>query len=176
MTIQIMAQITDTLRIATEGTFVYLPLQNQAGIAGFGLGEFYNFGLLNGPLIHAQVSWDTEIAEAGTWCFADDFQVGEGYFSNDFRSNDALFSGFNQNAEATTGRYQLRPDEALYFPNNNGNNDVNLRNDVVLYTNIVSATVDRLLPDSIRLVARVHHENFFEYNQGNPRPGGTSSG
>ena len=164
MTIQVMAQITDNLRVATEGTFVYLPIQNQAGIAGFGLGEFYNFGLMNGPLVHAQVAWDTEIAG---WhvVFADDFEVGVGFLANDFRSNDALFTGFNTNAEAITGRYELRPNEEFFFPNNN-QNDLNNRNDVVLYTNIVSATADRLLPDSIRLSVRLYHENFW-YNQGN---------
>jgi hypothetical protein len=166
MTIQVMAQITDNLRVATEGTFVYLPIQNQAGIAGFGLGDYYNFGLFNGPIVHAQVAWETEIAGWNV-VFADDFQVGQGYFSNDFQNNDVLFSGWNTNAQAVAGRYQLRPDQGFFFQNSNNNNrQINFRNDIIVYTNTVSASVDRLLPDSIRLNARIYHENFW-YNQGN---------
>ncbi|HEY3900160.1 MAG TPA: hypothetical protein VGM54_16245 [Chthoniobacter sp.] len=166
MTVQIMAQINDNLRLATEGTFVYLPFQNQVGVAGFGLGEFYNFGLFNGPIVHAQVSWDTQIAGWNV-VFGDDFQIGDGYFSNNFQSDDVLFTGWNTNDQAVAGRYELRPDEGYYFPNQNPNDrQVDFRNDVVVYTNTISVGVDRLLPDDIRFSARLYHENFW-YNQGN---------
>jgi hypothetical protein len=98
--------------------------------------------------------------------FADDFQVGEAYFSNDFQSNDVLFSGFNTNDQAAVGRYELRPDEGFTFQDSNNDDRDRFRNDVVVITNTVSANVDRLLPDSIRLAVRVYHENFW-YNQGN---------
>jgi hypothetical protein len=78
-----------------------------------------------------------------------------------------LFTGWNQNDVARTGRYELRPNEGDFFQEPHTNDrQINFRNDVVVYTNTVSATMERLLPDSIRLVARVYHENFW-YNQGN---------
>jgi hypothetical protein len=173
ITIDIMAQITETLRIATEGTFVYLPIQNQAGIAGFGLSDFYNFGLVSGPLAHAQLAWDTQI---GGWnvVFRDDFQVLAALFSNDFRSDDPLFEGGNFNDQAVAGRYILRPEQGYIFQREGPvNEQVNFRNNVVVYTNTVSAGVDRLLPGTIRLTARAYHQDVW-YNQGTSNDSVTS--
>ncbi|MEI9896286.1 MAG: hypothetical protein WDN28_21090 [Chthoniobacter sp.] len=50
MTIDVLAQLTENLRLATSVTLVYLPLDGRAGIVGYGLADFYNFGLTAGPL------------------------------------------------------------------------------------------------------------------------------
>lgn len=169
LTIDIVAQITETLRIATEGTLVYLPFQNQAGIVGFGLTDFYDFGLNSGPLIHAQATWETEI---GTWhvVFADEFRVYAGVYSNDFRSNDVLFSGADFNDQAVAGRYVLEPPQGEVFANQGNQSSLsqptNFRNNPVVYTNTLSATADRLLPGTVHLTARVYDETLW-YNQGN---------
>lgn len=165
-TVDVIAQITEGLRIATSGTFVYLPTEGKAGIAGFGLTDIYNFGLAAGPLAHAQVSWDTEI---GGWhvIFTDDFQVLQGIYSNEIRSDDVLFEGSRFDDEARAGRYVLRPQEGAVFRNaGSRDNNVDLRTDLVAFSNIVSAEAERLTPGSILLRARVYHEDLW-YNQGN---------
>ncbi len=171
VTVDIVAQLTETLQLATSGTLVYLPFQGRAGVVGLGLTDFYDFGLQSGPIAHAQLTWNTEI---GGWnvVFSDDFEILEAIYSNDIRSNDVLFQGTNFNDEAVAGRYVLRPEENDVFANagsrNNGlNNGINFRNDnIVVFSNTVSAGVDRLLPGTIRLSAQVFRTDMW-YNQGN---------
>jgi len=165
LTIDILAQITESLRISTEGTFIYLPMQGKTGIAGFGLGDIYEFGL-GGPLAHAQIEWDTKI---GQWnvVLMDDFQIIEGIFSTQLQSDDVLFEGADFNDQATLGRYVLRPQQGDIFENQGSlNNRLDSRDNVVVYTNTVSALAERLLPGDIRLQVGIYHEDLW-YNQGN---------
>lgn len=165
-TVDVIAQITENLRIATSGTFIYLPFQGKGGISGFGLTDIYNFGLAAGPLAHAQVQWETMI---GGWnvVFGDDFQILQGIYSNDYRSDDVLFEGNNFNDQAAAGRYVLRPQQGDLFRNAGPiDNRIDYNNDQVIYSNTVSAGTERLLPGSIRLSALLYHENLW-YNQGN---------
>lgn len=165
-TVDVVAQVTEGFRIATSGTFVYLPTEGKAGVAGFGLTDIYNFGLAAGPLARAQVSWDTDI---GGWhvIFTDDFQVIQGIYSNEFRSDDALFEGSNFDGEARAGRYVLRPNEGAVFRNSGSQNHrVDLRSDLVAFSNIVSADAERVSPGSILVRGRIYHEDLW-YNQGN---------
>jgi hypothetical protein len=167
LTVDVVAQLTETLRLATSGTFVYLPFQGKVGVTGFGLTDFYDFGLTAGPLAHAQITWNTQI---GGWnvVFSDDFQISEAIYSDDIRSNDVAFEGSTFNDEAVAGRYVLRPDQNDVFQDAGSRaNQVNFRNDnIVVYSNTVSAEVDRLLPGTIRLSAQVYHTDLW-YNQGN---------
>ena len=97
----------------------------------------------------------------------DDFQILEGIYSNELRSDDPLFQGGNFDDQASAGRYVLRPQEGYYFQNQGPTNDqISTRNDLLVYTNTISAEADRLLPGSIRLRALVYHEDLW-YNQGN---------
>jgi len=167
-TIEAVAQLTEGLSITTAGTFVYLPTEGKAGIAGFGLSDIYDFGWLSGPLVRAQVQWQTMI---GGWnvVFADDFEIQHALYSDDFRSNDVLFQGADFNNQQVAGRYILRPDRNFIFDNaganNNDNHNRNLRDDTLVYSNTVSVGTERLLPGAIRLSANVYHENLW-YNQG----------
>jgi hypothetical protein len=165
ITIDVMAQMTEDLRLATEGTFIYLPFQGKAGIAGFGLNDIYEFGL-GGPLAHAQIEWDTKI---GQWnvVLLDDFQIVEGVFSDEIYSSDVLFKGADFNDQATLGRYVLRPSDADIFQNRGSLNDrFNSRNNVVVYSNTASVFAERLLPGDIRLQVGAYNEDLW-YNQGN---------
>ncbi len=165
-TVDVVAQVTESFRIATSGTFVYLPTEGKAGIAGFGLTDIYNFGLAAGPLAHAQISWDTDI---GGWhvVFTDDFQVLQAIYSNEIRSDNVLFEGSQFDDEARAGRYVLRPNEGAVFRNaDNRDNEHEFRTDQVAFSNLVSAEAERLQPGSILLKARVYHEDLW-YNQGN---------
>ncbi len=168
VTVDIVAQLTETLRLATSATLAYLPFEGKGGITGFGLTDFYDFGLAAGPLAHAQVTWNTEI---GGWnvVFSDDFEITQAIYNNDIRSNDVAFEGGTFNDAAVAGRYVLRPDQNNVFQDAGSQNDnrVNFRNDsIVVYSNTVSAEIDRLLPGTIRLSAQVYHTDLW-YNQGN---------
>ena len=100
----VIAQITEGLRLAVAGSFVYLPLQNEAGIAGFGLYAPYVLGLSDQPLAHSEVTWDTQI---GNWnvVFADNFRIGIGRFSTSLRDDAVLFEGGDFDDRDTAGRY-----------------------------------------------------------------------
>lgn len=167
LSLGVMAQITESFRIATTATVVYLPTEGKFGVAGFGLTDIYNFGLAAGPLARAQASWDTDI---GGWhvVFADDFQVLQTFYSNEFRSDDVLFEGSRFDDEARAGRYVLRPDEGSVFRNNGHHDpfDREFRTDFVAFSNTISATAERVSPGSILLRARAYHEDLW-YNQGN---------
>lgn len=165
-TMDLVAQVTESLRIATSATFVYLPTEGKAGFVGFGLSDIYNFGLAAGPLARAQVSWDTDI---GGWhvVLSDDFQVIQGYYSNEFRSDDVLFEGARFNDESRAGRYAFRPNEGAVFDDaGHRDNRVDLREDLVAFSNAISVDAERVSPGSILLKARAYHEDLW-YNQGN---------
>jgi hypothetical protein len=90
-----------------------------------------------------------------------------GVYSNDFRSDNVLFEGSHFNDQAVAGRYVLRPQEGDVFQDAGPQSRRDdFRNDVVIYSNTVSAGTERLLPGSIRLSALAYHEDLW-YNQGN---------
>lgn len=165
-TVDVIAQITESLRVTTSGTFIYLPFQGKGGIAGFGLTDIYNFGLAAGPLAHARIEWNTMI---GGWnvVVADDFQILQAIYSNDYRSDQVLFEGGGFNDQAVAGRYVLRPNQGDVFRNagNNNRNQFDFRTDQIVYSNLVSAGAERLLPGSVRMGVLLYHENLW-YNQG----------
>jgi hypothetical protein len=165
-TINMMAQFTESLRAATSVTLVYFPIEGKAGIAGFQFTDLYELGLFAGPVTRAQLAWDTKIAGWDV-LFRDEFQVSLGAYSDDYRNDYELFEGNRFNEESRAGRYYFRA------PGNNSNSTGEQRkerselgSDFIVYSNEVSAEADRLLPGTIRLQARVYHENLW-YNQGN---------
>lgn len=167
LTLDVLAQLTEGLRVASSVTLVYLPLDGKVGIAGYGLNDLYSFGFAAGPLAHAQVSWDTDI---GGWhlTLMDDFQAGTAIYSNDLRGNDVLFDNslFDQDLQTRTGRYSLGPASGGRRRSDNQFNEFDNRDDTVVFSNTVSAEVERLDPGSILMRARVYHQDLW-YNQGN---------
>lgn len=165
-TIDVIAQITEGLRLASSATFVYFPIEGKAGIAGFGLTDIYNFGLFTGPIVRTQVTWDTEIND---WhvVFADEFRIEQGTYSIDYRSDNALFEGFRFDEASQAGRYVFRPTEGFVFgKNENRYNHDELRSDLLVYSNLVSADAEKITPGVILMRARVYREDLW-YNQGN---------
>ena len=164
-TVGVVAQLTEGLRLATSGTFVYLPLEGKAGIAGFGLTDLYNFGLLAGPSTRAQLVWETMI---GNWevIFADDFRIGLGVYSDSVRNDFALFDGGYFDEESQAGRYVFSARGNRRDSRDSDDDRPRSRSDIVVFSNTISAATQRLLPGSIRLRARVYREDLW-YNQGN---------
>ena len=160
----IIAQLTEGLRVAVSGSFVYLPLQNEAGIAGFGLFGPYLLGFDDEPIVRSEITWSTII---GGWnvVFADDFRIGIGQFSNNVRDDAILFNGGGFNGYDQAGRYIFRA------PQNSAGSDGRNRNEssdtsILYYSNVISAQTDRLIVAKTRLRFQASHENLW-YNQGN---------
>ncbi len=160
----VIAQLTEGLRIALSGSFVYLPFQNEAGIAGFGLYGPYVLGFDDEPIVRSEVTWNTVI---GGWnvVFADDFRIGIARFSNNLRDDAIFFRGGGFDDFDQAGRYIFRA------PGDRGRGNGRARNEssdtsIVYYSNIVSAQADRLIVGKTRLRVQASHENLW-YNQGN---------
>ena len=160
----IIAQLTEGLRIAVSGSFVYLPLQNEAGLAGFGLYGPYLLGFDDEPIVRSEVTWNTVI---GGWnvVFADDFRIGIARFSSNVRDDAVYFRGGGFDGFDQAGRYIFRgPEGAVGRARRSRDQNSNLN--VVYYSNIVSAQADRLIVAKTRLRVQASHENLW-YNQGN---------
>ena len=160
----IVAQLTEGLRLAVSGSFVYLPLQNEAGIAGFGLYGPYLLGFDDEPIVRSEVTWNTII---GGWnvVFADDFRIGIGRFSNNVRDDAVFFRGGGFNGYDQAGRYIFRaPQDPI--ASSSRSRDKNSDTSILYYSNVISAQADRLIVGKTRLRFQASHENLW-YNQGN---------
>ena len=160
----IIAQLTEGLRLAVSGSFVYLPLQNEAGIAGFGLYDPYLLGFDDEPIVRTEVTWNTVI---GGWnvVFADDFRIGIGRFSNNVRDDAVFFRGGGFDGYDQAGRYIFRGPQGAVDDNGKNRNETS-DTGIVYYSNVISAQADRLIVGKTRLRVQVSHENLW-YNQGN---------
>ena len=160
----IIAQLTEGLRVAISGSFVYLPLQNEAGIAGFGLYAPYVLGFDDEPIVRSEITWNTII---GGWnvVFADDFRIGIGRFSNNLRDDAVIFNGGGFDGYDQTGRYIFRAQQDR-VASSSRSRDERSNTDILYYSNVVSAQADRLIVGKTRLRFQASHENLW-YNQGN---------
>ncbi len=160
----IIAQLTEGLRVAISGSFVYLPLQNEAGIAGFGLYAPYVLGFDDEPIVRSEITWNTII---GGWnvVFADDFRIGIGRFSNNLRDDAVIFNGGGFDGYDQTGRYIFRAQQDRVASSSRSRNERS-NTDILYYSNVVSAQADRLIVGKTRLRFQASHENLW-YNQGN---------
>jgi hypothetical protein len=168
LTLSVVAQFTESLRLATTGSIIYFPIEGEVGIAGLRWGSLYDLGLFAGPSTRAQLVWETKIGDWPVY-IVDEFTVGVGTYSDDIRGDVALFDGAYFDAESRAGRYVFRP-------RNNGRNpdrdqDFDRRRndfdeDTVVYSNRISVETERLLPGPVRLRAGVYREDLW-YNQGN---------
>ena len=160
----VVAQLTEGLRIAVSGTFVYLPLKNEAGISGFGLYAPFVFGLSEDPSLRSEITWNTII---GGWnvVFADDFTIGIGRYSNNFRDDAVIFAGGGFDGFDRAGRYSFGGGGRTFSRSGRGS-DQSSETDILYFSNIVSAQTDRLIVGKTRLRIQASHENLW-YNQGN---------
>lgn len=162
----VIAQLTEGLRFALSGSFVYLPLQNEAGIAGFGLYAPYVLGLGDQPLARSEITWNTNI---GGWnvVFTDDFRIGIGQFSDSLRDNAVLFEGGDFDGVDRAGRYSFGANNPSVRRSDRDRNrrDDRTDGDILYFSNIISAQTDRLVAAKTRLHVHAAHENLW-YNQG----------
>ena len=159
----VVAQLTEGFRIATSGSYVYLPFEGKGGFTGFGLIAPYSLGLAATPVARTQLVWDTKI---GGWdvTFADEFRIGLGRFSQSTRDDYVLFGGAGFDESDRAGNYVFGASGRTREDRDASRSDVT-DVDFNYYSNTISAATERLLPGSIRLRVRAAHEDLW-YNQG----------
>jgi len=156
----VIAQVTEGLRLALAGSLVYLPLQNEAGVTGFGLFSPYVLGLNGQPLLRSEVTWNTVI---GGWnvVFADVFFVTTGGSSANLRGDAVLFEGGGFDEVDRAGRYTFGANRPAVRRGGRGNDEQRADFDFLVFSNIVSARADRLITGKTRFSFRASHENFW---------------
>lgn len=159
----VVAQLTEGLRVAASGSFVWLPFEGDFGIAGFPLIAPYTFGLEGNTGLESQFAWDTMI---GGWnvVFADDFRINTGRFTFSDRDDFEIFDGGDFDEVDRAGRYSFRAPRRSGRGQSDREDDTDI--DLVYLSNVASVTTERLLPGPIRMRVRAYHENLW-YNQGN---------
>jgi len=164
-TINMLAQLTEGLHLATSLTLVYFPIEGKAGIAGLNFTDLYSLGLLAQPVTRAQMAWETRI---GGWTvvFMDQFQLSVGSYSDDYRYDYELFDQNLFDEESRAGRYSFRSPGGHGATNEEHRDGGDLSSDFAVFSNEISAGAERLLPGTIRLQARIYREDLW-YNQGN---------
>lgn len=156
-------QLTEGFQLAASGSLIFLPFTGDTGISGFGSGLPLGLGIDNTPNFRTQASWTTQIAG---WpvIFADDFRVGVGNYNYSFAGNFNNFIGAQDGAVDRAGRYSFRiPSQGNDQKDDFTNQE--LESSFIYFSNIVSATTERVLPNQIQVRARAYHENLW-YNQG----------
>jgi hypothetical protein len=157
----LIAQLTEDLQIAVNGTLIYLPIQNIVGLETTRLnGDFLFFPL---PLFLGQVVYDTVIAG---WPvrFQDQAGSGTGNYSDSANAAFNLFGG--SYLQLNNGRYTFHTGHVDLRANTQDN--VNGRdNDYFLYFyNTLSASTERYLEDDILFTATASRTDLW-YNQDN---------
>jgi len=136
---------TERLQLATSGTLVYLPRQQQAGIAGLGvedpLAEIYERSSFR-----AQLSYETRISD---W----DVQLVDEFSAAPALPTVGGFGGTNFAAEDRVGRYTFR--EQTRFPAAGSTNTSLIRE------NLLGGIVTRSLPTDTRVSAGLNRFNFW---------------
>ncbi len=158
----VIVQLTEGIHLAVAGNIVYLPFKNKIGVAGFGLFAPYTLALDGRPVLHSQVTWETQI---GGWnvIFADDFTIGAGRISVGELGVFDFFDGGQFDEQDREGRYSFR---ARTNRRNGSSRPIDTETEILYYSNKIGVTAERLLPGPVRLLVRAYHENLW-YNQGN---------
>ncbi len=165
---QIIWQITEASRLAASGNFVWLPLENRAGLTGFTAP--LSFGLASTPNARVQATWEP-VFFGIPWVFADELRSDIGRYSNGLNDNFDLLEGARLESEpgdsqGPFGLYTFRTNQRrdsndFRFENRNGNDEV------FYYSNEISAaTTARVLGD-FRFRFRAAHENLWYPNTDN---------
>lgn len=159
----LIAQLTDDLQLAINGTVVYLPIQNIVGFESSSLDGGLGFLLAAIPLMRSQLTYDTLIAGWNVQ-FADTFQVTTGNYSDSTRDQFNLFQSGELQAQSQ-GNYTFHSGHAN-LRDNNTNSDNSQQDYFSAFVNTISALTTHDLPGDIQFTARAERSDLW-YNQGN---------
>lgn len=164
-----MYQLTEGLRVAVEGSVIYLPLSNEIGVAGFGISDpFAQFNLDGGTLARAQISYDFNVAGWDAVAY-DDFQVSNRsiYRLGDADSAD-LYNGESFTSEETFRNrrvFDVDNDRTPQFKDTRQGVD-RFKFGAIDYKNVAGVTFQNLLPSDLRATAGYRHENYWYSDSG----------
>ncbi len=157
-----LLQLGDNFRIGVVGAFIYLPLKNVFGVAGFGVDDpLAQFDY--SPLFQAQIAYDMYV---GQWEIEliDDFRVRHRRFGANL--DFELFDGVTFDEQDQAGRFRTR---SQGFSTGSG---VRRRNDrlgtnLLETRNLVGVYATRMLPTVTRVELGAFHENRWYANDRN---------
>jgi hypothetical protein len=163
----VKAQLAEGLQINLSGAFTALPFQGSAGWTGIGLLAPFSAGVDEpGPLMRGQLVYDTRV---GGWdlTLADDYQLNFGGFHDSYQDGILAFEGFDYYDTDQVGRYSFSPVRRGYYRDDVDRQRTSEREnlDRLYFSNVVSANVERLMTNGVRLRGRLFHEDLW-YNQG----------
>ncbi|MBA4147314.1 MAG: outer membrane beta-barrel protein [Verrucomicrobia bacterium] len=159
-----LLQLTENLRFAVSGVLIYLPFQNEIGIAGFGADDFFaRFDYW--PIARAQLSYDFKI---GDW----EIVVFDEFRMNYIRPIEGVdFEVFDEgqtfDEEDRAGRYVYRPRGDLSRDAGDFRDRRRRGLDEVFVgaVNVVGASANILLPTVTRLTVGADHSNYWYINR-----------
>jgi hypothetical protein len=155
------AQITEGLRIATAGSLLWLPFDNQIGFVGFGLFAPYSFGLATTPTIKAQIEWSPSVFGIPV-LVTNEFSIIYTPYSDGFGDTGEIYEGgdFSPLRDESSQRFGgivSRNRSGSSEPFRNRQNEFGLR----YYENEVRALVQSRVRGENLLTIQASHENFW---------------
>lgn len=159
---QVIWQITEASRLAASGNFVWLPFDDRAGLTGFSIRSPLSFGLASSPNAQIQASWEPTIFGI-PWVFADEFRTGVGRYTTGVHDSFEIFEGFHLNNDpgnTDTSLYAFRSNRdrntgSFRFEDNNGSNEI------LFFSNEISAATRAKVPGDFNFRFRAAHENLW---------------
>ena len=160
-------KVSEKLAFHTDGAFIWLPLEGQAGIDGFGVTSPFSAVLPLDPVARAQVSytdrindWDVELIEDFRVEYDENYTIGTVRYVS-------LIDDQNFDHVDRAGRYQFNNRTRNDFISRDRlkRNDPDLR-----YVNLAAATVGHDFPSATRVELSVYHRNYRNINEDDDDP------
>lgn len=157
-------QLNDGLRVGVQGSLIWLPLDNRAGVQGFGISDpFARFGLENGQLFSANVESSFTL---GNWdiLLYDYFRVENGSL---YRLGDTgILDTYDGETFGSTEKF--REQRLIYNQNSTGGTYIDrsrqpnsFQADALDYINIAGVVARRMLPTDLQATLGYYHENYW---------------
>lgn len=158
-------QMGDYLRFGLKAAFVYLPLQNSFGVAGFGINDFYAM-LDQSPLAQAEIAYDMYL---GKWQveLMDKFGIYHQRFGVD--TDFEFFDGVTFDDQEQAGRYRISNWRNYGAGSGSGDDRRSERmgSELIHMNNTVGGIATRMLPTEARMeIGAFHSDSWYQNRRG----------
>ncbi|MEQ1859106.1 MAG: hypothetical protein ABMA13_04155 [Chthoniobacteraceae bacterium] len=167
----VVAQLTESLRIAAGGTLIWLPFKGKVGLTtSSGLFDLNLTSDTDNRIPAAQVSWDGKIGE-WEYYVTDTFRIYAPLGGELFQSyiyDQTLFEGSSFNEIDQAGRYRygyLGHQRPLDRDSRSSSRLTDFSLDARQYSNRIEAGAHRMYPGRLHVQLRAYREDLW-YNQG----------
>lgn len=157
-------QLNDGLQAAVSGAFIWLPFENKAGVAGFGLVDpFAMLALDSQALFNAGVNYNLTLAGWDILAY-DDFRIiNRTLYSLGDQGDIDFYSG-----ETFDGRSDFRKQRIYTVPNSGGRPSSKRTQSTgsfdaseLTYINTAGVTLTRVLPSELNTSVGYWHKNYW---------------